>query len=488
MNPFRTVGGRLALALLVVVTGALVIVYIVVVPSYQRSLVNTRLTDLGRTLTSIVQLPRAPDGSLDQAWAEDTAFPVANATGIGTRVVVFEELTPHSLTPIADAPRRTSSADVVHDPVAESALTSKRPVRREITRGDDSYAEAAVAVPSENAVVLLSFSLHNDLRSVGVVQRRVIIAGALATLFAILLGYALASLFARRIRRLERAAERIAGGDFEDPVVDEAPDELGQLARAFERMRLQLASLDRARRDFIANASHELRTPLFSLGGFLELLAGEDLDAETRMEFINETREQVSRLQKLATDLLDLTRLDAGRLAVSNESVDLATLGDVLFTEFSARATAAGRTLELDAAPAVAIADEERVLQVGRVLVDNAIVHTAPGTAIRIVVETDNSEARLIVEDDGGGIPAEAQPHVFERFFRIDGTVAAGSGLGLAIARELAGLMDGRLELASRPGRTRFTLVLPADVFGTQAASGMRDLDEARATRRIAQV
>ena len=83
-------------------------------------------------------------------------------------------------------------------------------------------------------------------------------------------------MFARRIRRLERAADRIAAGEFDEPVVDAGTDELGELARAFERMRRRLAQLEHARREFIANASHELRTPLFSLGGFLELLEDED--------------------------------------------------------------------------------------------------------------------------------------------------------------------------------------------------------------------
>src|SRR5439155_12880929 len=102
-----------------------------------------------------------------------------------------------------------------------------------VERNEESYAEAALAVGKQGPIVLFSWWLHNDLQSVGVVQRRVIVAGALATVFAILLGYALATLFARRIRRLEAAAERIAGGRFDEPVVDEAPDELGQLARAF---------------------------------------------------------------------------------------------------------------------------------------------------------------------------------------------------------------------------------------------------------------
>ena len=483
MNPLRTVGGRLAFALLLVVGAALAIVYIGVVPSYQRSLVNSRLADLDHTLRSIMELPRAPGTSLNEAWVQQEAAPLANA-----RVVVFRPL-PNLLEPIADS-NNGASRDVEDDPVAMRAVHHHGTVRGEVERGEERYAEAAVSVGPRGPVVLLSSSLHNDLQSVGVVQRRVVIAGAVAAVFAIVFGYVLATLFARRIRRLERGAERIADGRFDEPVVDDAPDELGQLARAFERMRLQLASLDRARRDFIANASHELRTPLFSIGGFLELLASEDLDPETRAEFLGETREQVSRLQKLATDLLDLSRLDAGRLAVARESFDLAAVGELLATEFGPRAAATDHRLEVKVdGPVPAIADEERVLQVGRVLVDNALAHTAPGSTVSIVVRNDDSAAKLEVADDGPGIPTAAQRDVFERFFRLDGTVGAGSGLGLAIAHELARLMEGRIELSSSPGSTRFTLVLPPDAFGQPAAAGKRGVDGRRGrSRRIAQV
>ena len=105
-------------------------------------------------------------------------------------------------------------------------------------------------------------------------------------------------------------------------------------------------------------------------------------------------------------------------------------------------------------------------------------------------VDSDNESARLSVADDGPGIPREAQSHVFERFFRLEGTVAAGSGLGLAIAREVAGLMEGRIELESRAGATTFTLVLPADAFGHLAAAGTLAGEEAsgRSSKRIAQV
>ncbi len=465
MNPLRSVGGRLALALLVVVGGALAIVYLIVVPSYQSSLVDTRLKELRETLQVIAAKPRNAPGEVfpSTAWIEDEALPAAG----GARVVVFSAQP--LLEPVGDSNGGTS-LDVEHDPIARRAAGQAGVVSGSVDRDGGAYAEAAVSL--HGPVILVATPLHNDLESVEVVRHRVILAATLATAFAIVLGYVLASLFARRIRRLELAAERIAGGRFDEPVIDAAPDELGQLARAFERMRLRLSSLERARAEFIANASHELRTPLFSLAGFLELMTSDEgLDAETREEFLGEMRAQVARLTKLATDLLDLSRMDAGRLTVAHEGLDLGVVGDVLTTEFGPRVTATRHALELAApAPVVARGDEARVLQIGRILVENAIVHTPPGTSIRVAVHADGGRATLAVTDDGPGIPDDARQAVFERFYRLGGTVASGSGLGLAIARELAELMDGNVELDSRPGWTRFTLVLPVETDRAAAA------------------
>ena len=127
-------------------------------------------------------------------------------------------------------------------------------------------------------------------------------------------------------------------------------------------MRVQLAQLDTARKEFVANASHELRTPLFSLAGFLELMADEDLDEETRAGFLATTREQVERLTKLAADLLDLSRMDAGRLRVEREEVALADTARLLVDELAPLAEATGHTVTVEAdADAWAVADEERV-------------------------------------------------------------------------------------------------------------------------------
>jgi signal transduction histidine kinase len=457
---FRSVGSRLALALLVIVVGVLAIVYVIVVPSYQRSLQNQELSRLSSALQKVV-LPKFPaEYDLRAQFVNETS-PTVDA-----RVaVLFPVSLAGPLEPQADSNLDERSSDLEEDPIALLAYRRRGSARGIVTRHGQQYAEVAATVQDEASVVLLASPLRAELQTVSVVRRRLLIAGAISTVLAVLVGYAAARLFARRLRRLEQAAERIASGNFEEPVVDAGRDEVGQLARGFERMRLRLSTLDRARGEFIANASHELRTPLFSLSGFLELLEEPEVDAATREEFLASMREQVARLAKLATDLLDLSRLDAGRLTPVTETVDLAGLAAELTAEFTPRAAATGHALDVEyGAPVEARGDAERILQIGRILVENALVHTPVGTQVRLAASLDGHRAVLTVADDGPGIPADVRHQVFERFFRLDGGRASGSGLGLAIARELASVMDGRIELSDSGGWTWFTLALPAEL------------------------
>jgi signal transduction histidine kinase len=192
-------------------------------------------------------------------------------------------------------------------------------------------------------------------------------------------------------------------------------------------------------------------------------MTDEELDPKTQAEFTATMREQVARLTKLATELLDLSRLDAGRLTVEREGFDLAALTEILADEFRAVARSTGHQLTVRGnGPAEGAGDEERALQIGRILVENALVHTPPGTPVRLATERRDGSVLLTVEDEGPGIPAEHAGQVFDRFYRLEGSVASGSGLGLAIARELAELMGGSVELDVNDGRTRFALVLPA--------------------------
>jgi signal transduction histidine kinase len=457
VNPLRSVGARLGLGLAVVVAAALVLVDLIVVPSLERNLINAKLSQLREAAPTVgAQLLNSSSFTLD-----DTIQSAAQSSD--ARVIYFTALTynPPRLTVYADSSPVTS-ADVENDRLAPRALAEDRLVSGTVTTGGERYAEAAYPVFG-GPVVLLRASLHDSLGSIHLVRSRLVVAGLIALAASLFVGYLAASIFARRIRRLERAADRIASGDFSQPVVDSGRDELGQLAAAFERMRQRLAQLEHARREFIANASHELRTPLFSLGGFLELMTEEELDPKTQAEFMVTMREQVERLTKLATELLDLSRLDAGRLTVEREPLDLAAVTDALADEFRAVARATGHQLSvLGNGPAEGLGDEERALQIGRILVENALVHTPPGTPVRIGAARRDGSVVLTVEDEGPGIPAEHTGQVFDRFYRIEGTVASGSGLGLAIGKELAELMGGSIELDVSGDRTSFALVLPA--------------------------
>ena len=458
MNPLRSVGARLSLALVAVVALALVLVYVIVVPSLRSRLVDAKLNRMEKELPTVAA--EIPVTDAKQNWADALERWSGRADA---RVVVYTILSaangkrPSQLSVYRDS-SGLSSVDVENDRIARAAADSRSPQSGTVKHGTDESAEIARPV-GFNFVVLLSASLRDPLANVHTVQRRLVEAGVLALLLALGVGYGAAFLFARRIRRLEAAAERIAAGRFDEPVVDRSSDELGQLARAFDRMRLRLAQLERARREFIGNASHELRTPLFSLRGFLELLTDEELDESTRAEFLETMREQVDRLQRLAEDLLDLTRLDAGRMHIERQRVDLRELAEDIYDEFRAVAVATGHPLELETdGGASALGDEGRILRIGRALVENALVHTPAGT--RVVVRAAGNS--LNVRDEGPGIPREQVGNIFDRFYRVDGAKASGSGLGLAIAKELAEAMGGALEARSAPGDTSFTLRLPA--------------------------
>ena len=254
---------RLSVALVLVVTGVLGVVYLIVVPSLEAELVNAKLDQLEEDSRTVALNYQTYLGQEQDFAAQASALWSA-------RVVIYTKL--ERIVLIQGDSSTTDSRDVERDPIVLRVAATGKLQRGTVERDGRLFAE--VALPAgPGAVVMLSDPLTDPLSSLHVIERRLLIAGLIGLLFAVVAGYALATMHARRIRRLERAAERIAGGAFDEPVVDTGHDELAELAAAFERMRVRLEMLDRARREFIANASHELRTPLFSPAGFLELMA-----------------------------------------------------------------------------------------------------------------------------------------------------------------------------------------------------------------------
>lgn len=248
---------------------------------------------------------------------------------------------------------------------------------------------AAAADEGPGWVIVLSAPLDDVEANVALVRRQTLIAGGIALALSLLAAYIAAGYHARRLRRLETAAARVAQGDFSVPIPAGGNDEVGQLAETLDSMRRRLRGLESARRDFIANASHELRTPIASLGGFVELLDEDpEPDAASRREFVRTMRGQIERLTKLSTDLLDLSRLDADALTLRNEPIDLTGLAGEIATEFAAAAERHDATVRVIAGGGEphAQADRARVAQILRILVDNALKHTAPGTEIAIIL------------------------------------------------------------------------------------------------------
>jgi two-component system OmpR family sensor kinase len=465
-----SVRNRLVLLFTSITVAALGFVYLYVVPQLSSSLTAERLERLeqqaGEQASDLVAAVRVnPSESRLASLVGRTASRAdARLTVLGVREGVARFV-------IADS---QSDADAVlgsYAPAA-SAIDSGEVRSGVATRDGDLIGETAVpleAGPGEAGdpegpvwVAVFSTPLEDVSDNVALIRRQIIIAGVIAFVAALLAAWVAANSHAKRLRRLEDAAELVAGGNFNVPIPIESNDEVGQLAMSFDQMQGRLARLDSARREFIANASHELRTPIASLGGFVELLDEDDPDPEARAEFVRTMRGQIDRLTKLTADLLDLSKLDADALQLKHERIDLGEVADAAALEFTPLAEQRGSTVEFVAKAGeepLAQADLGRTMQIMRILVDNAIKHTPKGTSITITAESTATEATISVSDDGPGITPAAAERVFERFFTADS--ASGSGLGLAIARELALLMGGELRLASRSGRTTFTLELP---------------------------
>jgi signal transduction histidine kinase len=355
-----------------------------------------------------------------------------------------------------------SATQALQFPVAYRAVSEGHPVSGTELGGTIAEAAYPVSYLGRVARVLVySAPVSDVVKNVATVRHDILVAGGIALLVTLIGGYLVARALSLRVKRLERAVERVAAGEFEHPIPVDSSDELGQLALAFNDMQRQLYQLETARKKFIATASHELRTPIFSLGGFVELLEDEDLDPDTRRRFLGQVSEQVERLRKLSVDLLDLSKLEAGSLELRPEQVDLGELTRSVSGEFEPKLAYHDSHIELRLPRHVdAHCDPVRVAQIVRILLDNALTHTSPGTHIVVTAARENGQVRLSVRDNGDGIDHRAMPRIFEPFYTADD--AQGSGLGLAIASELADRMAGRLSASSEPGETVFTLEIPA--------------------------
>jgi signal transduction histidine kinase len=218
--------------------------------------------------------------------------------------------------------------------------------------------------------------------------------------------------------------------------------------------------VQRAKAEFIANASHELKTPITALSGYLEMLEDEE-NEQVRAEFLKDMRSQTERLHKLARTLLDLSRLDANAVTFRSEEVDLEDFLHDLRRDFGYT----GRPLNIHAEGAVppVKTDPTQLHRMLAILVDNALKYSGEGSPVILELSRDNGNAVVSVVDRGCGIPETEIPHIFERFYRAQGSSRAdGTGLGLALAREITDHLGGEIRVRSEPEvGSIFSVVLP---------------------------
>ena len=357
------------------------------------------------------------------------------------------------------------------DPSAVSGPPLKRPgefSRRERQPGNKSLLVAALNYRNASGgAYIVEVGAPTARIETMLHQLILLLALGLPIVVAVTGGYLLVKRALAPVDQIARKAEQITQHSLSERLpVTRTGDELERLSISLNHMinRLEDAILNSKR--FVADASHELRTPLTVLRGELENSAQDgDLNADTR-ETLGSMLEEVERLAKIVEGLFALSRLDAGEAQAEWVQFDLAELAATTADQMSLLAEDKGISVSCEAGQRIVVeGDRARLKQVIVNLLDNAIKYTPGGGSIRLQVTRQNSHAILQVADNGMGIPAEALPHVFERFFRVDKARSrdqGGAGLGLSIVKSICAAHGAEVEVESSSAQgSHFRVKLP---------------------------
>ncbi len=324
--------------------------------------------------------------------------------------------------------------------------------------------------------VELSSPLSFQREAIATMSGSLLTSGLGALAVAIAFGFFMGKTLTDPVRSLAAAAKRMADGDLSARAPGGRSDELGALARQFNGM---ADSLERSFRDlrverdslkrFIADASHELRTPITALSTFTELLQGSAAeDPAARAEFLQESGKQLARLQWITTNLLDLSRMDAGIASLDFAVHDAGDILEEAAASLRARAEEKGVSLQVvpPDPPLHVTCDRGRMIMAMSNLIANAVKFTPAGGSVLLRGEAAGPRARFIVENDGEGIDPQDLPHIFERFYRGRNSGDEGAGLGLAIVKSVAEAHGGTVLVENNPGKgCVFTIEIPAGEY-----------------------
>ena len=348
---------------------------------------------------------------------------------------------------------------------------------RTSAEGQDLYhfsaAQAATAVSAALASVPRDLELVVAVPAADVnsawaqLLPRLALAGSVAALAAVVVGTVIAARITRPIRAVTRASEAMARGDYEQRIEVGGHDEVAALASAFNAMSTQVTRSHRSMRQLLANVSHELKTPLTSIQGFSQAMVdGVVDDAEESARLATVIHEEAHRVRVLVDDLLYLSQIESGELALAADDVDVDALMQATADRFRFQADAAGVELRVVAGAGEVAADGRRLEQVLANLVDNAIRFSPAGSAVTLRGGSEAEHALVEVHNRGDAIPDEVLTHLFDRFYQAD--PARGeqghTGLGLAIVQELVQAHGGTVAVRSTAALgTTFTARLPRE-------------------------
>lgn len=281
-------------------------------------------------------------------------------------------------------------------------------------------------------------------------------------------GVFLAGRALRPINQITRTAQSISGSDLKQRInYHGAADEIGRLAKMFDKMLDRLNAAFGRERQFTADVAHELRTPLTVLKGQIGVTVSRARTGTEYERTLHDLEEQVDRLIRLTTDLLFLSRLEQGRLPWQPEAIEFSDLLAGIVEQVQPLAESKGLKLNKEISNGLSLrGDPDHLIRLFLNLLDNAIRYTQPGGQIEVRAEGEDTGLYVSVSDTGPGIPPEHLPHLFARFHRVEAArsrATGGAGLGLAIAYEITQWHGGRLEVRSVLGSgTTFTVHLPS--------------------------
>jgi signal transduction histidine kinase len=316
-------------------------------------------------------------------------------------------------------------------------------------------------------------------------QRLFVGVAAISIMLSLLLGTVLSWSLIRPIKRMETRLDAIASGDFSSYVDVPNRDELGSLAANINRMNDELGRLyeeletaSRHKSEFLANMSHELRTPLNSVIGFSQVLQQQmfgELNAK-QAEYVGDILSSGQHLLQLINDILDLAKVEAGRMELQSSAFLLASTLESSMVMIRERATRQGVTLGTEIDPSVGEleGDERKIKQILFNLLSNAVKFTSAGGRVTLAARSVDDRVEIAVTDTGVGISEADQARIFEEFYQVGpGKTQEGTGLGLSLTRRLVELHRGQLRVESTPGKgSTFTVTLPlrqTDALGDDA-------------------